>query len=79
MWATQVLKTLAKAGITSRAEITDATMARRSQYVILNKDPYILQAADVLVEILRRMHKHQDKKNDLLAELQPAHKIAVCS
>ncbi|WP_420150174.1 pyruvate kinase [Spirosoma sp.] len=75
IWATQVLETLAKTGIPSRAEITDAAMGHRSECVMLNKGPYILQAVDVLDGILRRMQAHQDKKDDLLRELQLAHGI----
>ena len=39
IWATQVLETLAKEGIPSRAEITDAAMAERAECVMLNKGP----------------------------------------
>lgn len=79
IWATQVLETLAKTGIPSRAEITDAAMGHRSECVMLNKGPYILQAVNVLAGILRRMQDHQDKKNDLLRELQLAHEIVLRS
>ena len=44
IWATQVLETLAKEGMPSRAEVTDAAMAHRAECVMLNKGPYIVQA-----------------------------------
>jgi pyruvate kinase len=62
IWATQVLETLAKEGMPSRAEVTDAAMANRAECVMLNKGPYILQAVQVLDDILGRMHGHQEKK-----------------
>jgi pyruvate kinase len=70
IWATQVLETLAKEGVPSRAEVTDAAMAHRAECVMLNKGPYILQAVKVLDDILRRMHGHQAKKRSMLRELQ---------
>src|SRR5262249_12324448 len=39
IWATQVLETLAKEGMPSRAEITDAAMGHRAECVMLNKGP----------------------------------------
>jgi pyruvate kinase len=44
-WATQVLETLAKQGVPSRAEVTDAAMSHRAECVMLNKGPYIVQAS----------------------------------
>lgn len=37
--ATQVLENLAKSGLPSRAEITDAAFALRAEAVMLNKGP----------------------------------------
>ena len=73
IWATQVLETLAKEGLPSRAEITDAAMGHRSECVMLNKGPYVLSAVQVLNDILRRMQSHQMKKQSMLRELQLAH------
>lgn len=70
IWATQVLETLAKKGMPSRAEVTDAAMAHRAECVMLNKGPYIIQAVKVLDDILRRMHGHQAKKSAMLRELR---------
>ena len=58
IWATQVLETLAKTGMTSRAEITDAAMGHRAECVILNQGPHVLSAVRVLDDILRRMQAH---------------------
>lgn len=73
IWATQVLETLAKEGMPSRAEITDAAMGHRSECVMLNKGPYVLNAVQVLNDILRRMQTHQSKKQSMLRELHLAH------
>lgn len=70
IWATQVLETLAREGVPSRAEVTDAAMAHRAECVMLNKGPYIVQAVHVLDDILRRMRGHQFKKRAMLRELQ---------
>ena len=75
VWATQVLESLAKDGIPSRAEITDAAMAHRAECVMLNKGPEILSAVRVLDDILCRMQAHQDKKRSLMRELRLAHSL----
>ena len=62
IWATQVLESLAKNGIQSRPEITDAAMSVRAECVMLNKGAYIQQALEVLDNILTRMQEHQYKK-----------------
>lgn len=69
IWATQVLETLARTGLPSRAEITDAAMGERAECVMLNKGPYICEAMHTLSDILRRMQTHQDKKRPLLRAL----------
>ncbi len=70
VWATQVLETLAKTGLPSRAEITDAAMGGRAECVMLNKGPHILGAIHALDDILRRMQAHQSKKRPLLRALK---------
>jgi pyruvate kinase len=62
IWATQVLENLAKKGLASRAELTDAAMSERAECVMLNKGLYILEAVRVLNEVLTRMAGHQRKK-----------------
>jgi pyruvate kinase len=77
IWATQVLESLAKQGIPSRAEITDAAMGERAECVMLNKGPYISEAVLVLDDILRRMEKHQNKKRSMLRHLRLADHLSV--
>lgn len=72
IWATQVLEQLSKTGICSRAEITDAAMSERAECVMLNKGPYVLAAVRVLVDILRRMQAHQNKKRSMMRPLKLA-------
>jgi pyruvate kinase len=69
IWATQVLESLAKGGMPSRAEVTDAAMASRAECVMLNKGPYILQTLDFLRDVLARMESHQEKKSSMLRKL----------
>jgi pyruvate kinase len=70
IWATQVLDTLARTGLPSRAEITDAAMSERAECVMLNKGPHITDAIHTLDSILTRMQDHQHKKRSLLRRLQ---------
>ena len=72
VWATQVLEGLAKSGIPSRAEVTDAAMGERSECVMLNKGPHILEALRALDNILRRMQAHQVKKTSMMRKLDIA-------
>jgi pyruvate kinase len=77
IWATQVLETLAKKGMPSRAEVTDAAMGQRAECVMLNKGPHILSAVRVLDDILRRMQTHKAKRRSLLRELRLAQALPV--
>lgn len=70
IWATQVLEQLAKTGLPSRAEISDAAMSERAECVMLNKGPYLDDAVTVLDDIMRRMARHYYKKNALLRPLR---------
>ncbi len=69
IWATQVLETLARTGRPSRAEVTDAGMAARSECVMLNKGPHIVDALRFLDDVLARMQAHHAKKIALLRPL----------
>jgi pyruvate kinase len=62
IWATQVLETIAKKGISSRPEFTDAAMGVRAECVMLNKGPYIDEAVRALGKVLVKMQDHQHKK-----------------
>ncbi len=70
IWATQVLENLAKKGIPTRAEITDAAMAQRADCVMLNKGPYIEKTVRMLDKVLRRMQRIQKKKVTILPKLE---------
>lgn len=70
IWATQVLETLAKKGVPSRSEITDATSSIRADAVMLNKGPYIVNAIELLDTILKEEQQYQDKHRPMLPELK---------
>jgi len=72
IWATQVLESLVRFGIPSRAEITDAAMSERAECVMLNKGPFVVEAVDILNDILKRMGSHQYKKSPQLRALNIA-------
>jgi pyruvate kinase len=70
IWATQVLESLAKKGVPTRSEITDAALAQRAECVMLNKGPYIEKALKILNEILVKMQNHQEKRQTILPRLK---------
>jgi len=69
IWATQVLESMAKEGLPTRAEVTDAAMAARAECVMLNKGPRIVDAVKMLATVLGRMQGHQHKKTPQLRVL----------
>ncbi|MCU0451559.1 MAG: pyruvate kinase [Bernardetiaceae bacterium] len=69
VWATQVLESLAKQGLASRSEISDAAQAAQAECVMLNKGPYIDLALQTLDNVLRRMRNHLSKKRYTLRPL----------
>jgi pyruvate kinase len=75
IWATQVLEGLAKSGVPSRAEVTDAAMGERAECVMLNKGPYLVSAVRALDSIVRRMQAHQAKKSARLRHLAVAERF----
>lgn len=70
IWATQVLDTLARTGVPSRAEVTDAAASVAAECVMLNKGPFVERAVRVLADILKRMEKHRYKKRNLFRKLR---------
>ena len=70
VWATQVLENLAKNGLPSRSEITDATTALNAECVMLNKGPYIMEAIRLLNTILSKMESSQNKKEPMLPKME---------
>ena len=77
IWATQVLENLAKKGVPSRAEITDASMAQRAECVMLNKGLYIEKAVRLLDRILIKMQRYQKKKDTMLPKLGEAEQLKL--
>ncbi len=75
IWGTQVLESLAKSGVPSRAEVTDAAMSERAECVMLNKGPFIRDAVRTLDDIVRRMQAHQTKKRAMLRPLRLAQTV----
>ncbi len=69
IWATHVLESLTKSGQPSRAELTDAAISVRSDCVMLNRGPFLVDAVQVLSRILVRASEHQRKATTLLAPL----------
>lgn len=68
--ATQVLESLAKTGMPSRAEISDAGSAQRAECVMLNKGPYVAQAIETLDAIHSRMGRIQRKALPLMRHVE---------
>ena len=66
--ATQVLETLAKSGLPSRAEITDAATGTWAECVMLNKGPHILEATRTLANLLSIEERHQLKKRQIFRD-----------
>lgn len=69
IWATQVLDRLARSGVPTRAEVTDAAMSMRAECVMLNKGPFVAEATRMLVKIIRDMEPRQYKKRTLFSTL----------
>ncbi|KAK2983669.1 hypothetical protein RJ640_023203 [Escallonia rubra] len=65
IWATQVLESLVKSGVPTRAEITDVANGRRASCIMLNKGKHVVEAVSTLNTILKGSSK---KVN---AELKP--------
>jgi pyruvate kinase len=72
IWATQVLDSMARTGIPSRAEVTDAAMGAQAECVMLNKGPHIVATVAFLGGLLERMQEHHTKKRALLRALRVA-------
>ena len=72
VWATQVLESMVKSGIPTRAEITDAAEGAKAECVMLNKGEYVLDGVSILNDILEKMQEHQYKKTSKLRALNMA-------
>lgn len=69
IWATQVLESMAKSGMPSRAEVSDAALSIRAECVMLNKGPYIIETVRFLSGVLDRMSGHQIKSRSTMRRL----------
>jgi pyruvate kinase len=72
IWATQILESLAKEGLASRSEITDAAAGVRAECVMLNEGPYIVKTVRAFDDILRLMEGHHQKGRSTLRKLRLA-------
>ncbi|KAF0996342.1 pyruvate kinase [Geobacillus sp. TFV-3] len=54
IWATQVLEQMTKKGIPSRAEISDVSLGRKAQCIMLNKGRHIAEAVRLLSFLLEK-------------------------
>jgi pyruvate kinase len=77
IWATQVLETLAKSGIPSRAEITDVIKSQQSDCVMLNKGPFIIDSINLLDNILKDMDPFREKSSKLTPAMKKAAPVGV--
>ncbi|SFU18844.1 pyruvate kinase [Algoriphagus locisalis] len=69
IWATQVLESLHKSGIASRAEITDAGRASMAECIMINKGDHTLQVLKTLREIAERSRSLKMKNRLVFREL----------
>lgn len=69
IWATQVLETLVKTGIPTRAEISDVTLGAKSECIMLNKGEHVADAVVFVDDVLSKFEKHVYKKTAILRKL----------
>lgn len=77
VWSTQVLESMVKTGIPTRAEITDASEGARAECVMLNKGEFVLDGVTMLDNILEKMQAHQYKKTSKLRALSIANESVL--
>lgn len=77
IWATQVLENMAKQGLPSRAEVSDAAYGVRSECVMLNKGPCIVPTVQFLSNVLERMSAHQAKRKPMMRRLSVAQVVVT--
>jgi len=76
IWATQVLESMAKKGMPSRAEVSDAAMSVEAECVMLNKGPYVVDTVRFLSGVLERMSAHTSKRQSMLRRLSVSQSLA---
>ncbi|KAJ7965376.1 Pyruvate kinase [Quillaja saponaria] len=62
IWATQVLESLVRSGVPTRAEITDVARGKRTSCIMLNKGKNIVEAVSFLDTILVKSSKEMKAK-----------------
>ena len=62
IWGTQILDSLGKSGLATRAEVTDAAYAAIAECVMINKGKHIFKVMRTLRDILKRSGTHHVKK-----------------
>ncbi|WP_013123747.1 pyruvate kinase [Thiomonas sp.] len=72
IWATQILDTMARSGLPSRPEVSDAALSIRAECAMLNKGPHIVEAVRFLSGVLERMEGHYAKRMTLRRPLSIA-------
>jgi pyruvate kinase len=77
IWATQVLENLAKKGVATRAEVSDAVKSVRAECVMLNKGPFISEVIKMIKDIDKRMAPHEDKKRKFNRQLSVANSFIL--
>lgn len=75
IWATQVVENLLKTGIPTRSEISDVTLAAKSECLMLNKGPHINEAVAFCDDILAKFEHHVYKKTAILRKLSVAEEL----
>jgi len=79
IWATQVLESLNKTGVATRAEVTDAAMASMAECVMINKGTNTVGVIEALKDILYRSGGHHQKKRYTFRPLSIARNFLVTS
>ena len=72
VYATQVLESMIRTGVPSRAEVTDAASAARAEATMLNTGPFVERSMALLQDICTRLAGHQHKRMHLLRRLRCA-------
>ncbi|MBZ0242001.1 MAG: hypothetical protein K8F24_02185, partial [Bacteroidales bacterium] len=66
IWATQVLESLSKKNVPTRAEIVDAASAQKLEAVMLNKGNYVHSTIRLLNQMLRKSQYRQKYKEVIM-------------
>jgi pyruvate kinase len=72
IWATQVLDSLARTGVPTRGDVTDAVAASRAEAVMLNKGPFMDSVLAFVDDVFARHAAHHSKQMHTLRGLSVA-------